>query len=118
VRLRSSARDQVHAVLAKYGIPVPCSDLSGAFGLAWLDGLDLPQPYAGKVTSLRQLTGWLTSEVGMLEEVTADFLGDWPPYRAVPALPGIGPVLGRSRSPRSATSPGSPAPATCAAGRG
>jgi hypothetical protein len=37
----------VHAVLAKLGIPVPCSDLFGAFGLAWLDALDLPQPYAG-----------------------------------------------------------------------
>jgi transposase len=94
VRLRSSAKDQVHAVLAKLGIAVPCSDLFGSFGLAWLDGLGLPQPYAGKVTSLRQLTAWLTSEVTMLEEVTADFLGDWPPYRAVLALPGIGPVLG------------------------
>jgi transposase len=35
VRMRSSAKDQVHAVLAKLGIPVPCSDLFGAFGLAW-----------------------------------------------------------------------------------
>ena len=33
VRMRSSAKDQVHAVLAKLGIPVPCSDLFGAFGL-------------------------------------------------------------------------------------
>jgi transposase len=56
-------------------------------------GLHLPQPYAGKVTSLRQLTGWLTSEISMLEEVIADFLGNWPPYRAVQQLPGIGPVL-------------------------
>src|SRR5690348_679120 len=93
VRLRSSAKDQVHAVLAKLGIPVPCSDLFGAYGSAWLDGLDLPQPYAGKVASLRQLAGWLTSEITMLEEVIADFLGDWPPYRAVRALPGLGPVL-------------------------
>ena len=29
----------------------------------------------------------------MLEEVIAGFLGDWPPYRAVRRLPGIGPVL-------------------------
>jgi len=93
VRMRSSAKDQVHAVLAKLGIPVPCSDLFGAFGLAWLDGLRLPQPYGGKVTSLRQLTGWLTAEVSMLDEVIADFLGDWPPYQAVLRLPGIGPVL-------------------------
>jgi hypothetical protein len=92
VRARSSAKDQVHAVLAKPGIPVPCPDLFGAFGPAWLDGLRLPQPYGGKVTSLRQLAGWLTSEVGMLDEVIADFLGDWPPCQAVLKLPGIGPV--------------------------
>jgi transposase len=93
VQLRSSAKDQVHAVLAKLGIPVPCTDMFGAYGSAWLDGLRLPQPYAGKVTSLRQLIGWLTAEVSMLDEVIADFLGDWPPYQAVLRLPGIGPVL-------------------------
>jgi len=63
VRLRSSAKDRVHAVLAKPGIAVPCSGLSGGFGSAWLDGLGLPQPYAGKTGSLRRLTGWLTSEI-------------------------------------------------------
>jgi hypothetical protein len=91
--MRSSAKDQVHAVLAKLGICVPCSDLFGAFGLAWLDGLRLPQPYAGKAGSLRQLIAWLTAEVGMLDEVIADFLGGYPPYQAVLRLPGIGPVL-------------------------
>src|SRR6266576_4779750 len=52
VGLRSSCKDQVHAVLAKLGIAVTCSDLFGAWGSAWMDGLRLPQPYAGKVTSL------------------------------------------------------------------
>ena len=94
VRLRSSAKDQVHAVLAKLGIPVPCSDLFGAYGSAWLDGLRLPQPYAGKVASLRQLIGWLSSEITMLDEVIADLLGAYPPYLAVLRLPGLGPVLG------------------------
>ena len=41
VRLRSSGKDQVHAVLAKLGIPVSCSDLFGTWGAAWLDGLRL-----------------------------------------------------------------------------
>jgi transposase len=94
VRLRSSGKDQVHAVLAKLGIPVPCSDLFGSFGPAWLDGLRLPQPYAGKVASLRQLIGWLSSEVAMLDEVVSGFLGAYPPYQAVLRLPGIGPVPG------------------------
>jgi transposase len=94
VRLRSSCKDQVHAVLAKLGIPVACSDLFGAWGTAWLDELALPQPYAGKVTSLRQLLAWLSGEISMLDTVIADLLGRYPPYWAVQQLPGIGPVLG------------------------
>src|SRR5438132_858025 len=93
VRMRSSGKEQVHAVLAKLGIPVTCSDLFGSWGSAWLDGLDLPQPYAGKVASLRELIGWLSAEIGLLDAVITDLLGDWPPYHAVRALPGLGPVL-------------------------
>jgi hypothetical protein len=50
-----ACKDQVHAVLAKLGIPVTCSDIFGKAGSAWLDGLGLPQPYAGKVTSLQMM---------------------------------------------------------------
>ncbi len=80
-------------MLAKLGIPVTCSDLFGAWGSAWLDGLDLPQPYAGKVASLRELTGWLTTEISLLDAVIADLLGSCRPYHAVRALPRLGPVL-------------------------
>ena len=41
VRSRTSAKDQVHAVLAKLGIPVTCSDIFGVWGNRWLDGLPL-----------------------------------------------------------------------------
>jgi transposase len=93
VRMRSSGKEQVHAVLAKLGIAVTCSDLFGAWGSAWLDRLRLPQPYAGKVASLRELIGWLTTEIGLLDAVIADLLGSYQPYHAVRALPGLGPVL-------------------------
>ncbi len=93
VRLRTSCKDQVHAVLAKLGIPVTHSDLFGTGGQAWLDGLKLPQPYAGKVTSLRQLTGELTTEITMLGDVISDLLAGDRGYQVIQQLPGIGPVL-------------------------
>jgi transposase len=93
VHLRTSCKDQVHAVLAKLGVPVTCSDVFGTAGSAWLDGLGLPQPYAGKVTSLRQLTGELTTEITMLSEVIADLLAGDRGYQVIQQLPGIGPVL-------------------------
>ena len=74
VGLRSSCKDQVHAVLAKLGIAVTCSDLFGAWGTAWLDGLRLLQPYAGKVASLRQLAGELGAEIALLDKVLGDLL--------------------------------------------
>jgi transposase len=95
VRLRTSCKDQVHAVLAKLGIPVTCSDIFGVWGSTWLDGLELelPQPYAGKVASLRALAAELTDEITMLEAAIADLLACHDGYHAVRALPGIGPVL-------------------------
>ena len=93
VHLRTSCKDQVHGVLAKLGIPVTCSDIFGVAGSAWLDGLRLPQPYAGKVTSLRQLTGELSAEIAMLSAVIGDLLAGDRGYQVIRQLPGIGPVL-------------------------
>jgi transposase len=93
VRLRASCKDQVHAVLAKLGIPVTCSDLFGVWGNTWLDGLALPQPYAGKTASLRQLISGLGNEITVLDTVIASLLEHHDGYHAIQALPGIGPVL-------------------------
>jgi transposase len=94
VRLRTSCKDQVHAILAKLGIPVTCSDIFGVWGSTWLDGLALPQPYAGKMASLRKICAVLAGEIALLEAVIAGLLEHHQGYRAVRALPGIGPVLG------------------------
>ncbi len=93
VHLRTSCKDQVHGVLAKLGVPVTCSDIFGTAGSAWLDGLGLPQPYAGKVTSLRHLAGELTTEITMLSQVIASLLAGDRGYQVIQQLPGIGPVL-------------------------
>ena len=93
VGLRTSCKDQVHGVLAKLGVPVTCTDIFGTAGSAWLDGLGLPQPYGGKVTSLRHLAGELTGEITMLSDVIADLLAHHRGYQVIQQLPGIGPVL-------------------------
>jgi transposase len=93
VQRLSGFKEQVHAVLAKLGIAVTCSDLFGVWGNAWLDSLALPQPYAGKVASLRRLAGELDTEITILNAVIADLLEHHDGYHAIQALPGIGPVL-------------------------
>src|SRR5215469_6284960 len=94
VRTRTSCKDQVHAILAKLGIAVTCTDIFGVWGNMWLDGLALPQPYAGKMASLRKICALLAAEIAALETVIAGLLADHKGYQAVRALPGIGPVLG------------------------
>jgi transposase len=61
---RTSRKDQVHAVLARCGIPVTHPDISGRGGGIWLDQLVLPAPYAGKVASLRALGAVICAEIG------------------------------------------------------
>ena len=93
VGLRTSCKDQVHGVLAKLGVPAGCTDIFGVAGSAWLDQLGLPQPYAGKMASLRHLAGELTAEITMLSEVIASLLAGHRGYQVIQQLPGIGPVL-------------------------
>jgi len=93
VKARTSVKDQVHGVLAKLGIPVTHSDIFGVHGQAWLDELKVPQPYAGKVASLRQLAGELSAEITLLDTVLGDLLAGHEGYAAIQQLPGIGPVL-------------------------
>jgi transposase len=94
VRLRTSCKDQVHAILAKLGVPVTCAGIFGVWGSTWLDGLELPQPYAGKMASLRKICAVLGDEITLLEAVIAGLLNDDQGYQAIRALPGVGPVLG------------------------
>jgi transposase len=92
--MRTSCKDQVHAILAKLGIPVTCSGIFGVWGSTWLDGLALPQPFAGKMVSLRKACALLADEIALLDTAIAALLAHHRGYPAVRVLPGIGPVLG------------------------
>jgi transposase len=93
VALRSGLKSQVHAVLAKCGIAVRMSDVFDAGGTLFLDGLDLPGEYGARVASLRRLIDMLTFEIDTAGRRIQARLCQHDGWRAIQALPGVGPVL-------------------------
>src|SRR5262245_2429514 len=93
VALRSGPKAQVHAVLAKEGVAVPMSDLFGVAGQALLDTVPLGRSYTIRVESLRDLIGVYTREVAMLEGEINRALAGHVGFKAIQAIPGVGPVL-------------------------
>jgi len=93
VAQRSGLKASVHAVLAKQGVHVPMSDLFGAGGTKMLDELALDASYHARVVSLRRLIDAFTFEIDVLARRTGAQLTAHPGFRAVQAIPGVGPVL-------------------------
>ena len=93
VGLRSHCKAEVHAVLAKCGIQVSLTDLFGVAGNDLLDRLQLPAPYAARVSSLRRLLEDLDFEIDLFTGLVRGRLARDPGYVAVQQIPGIGPVL-------------------------
>ena len=94
VALRSGLKAQVHSVLAKQGVHVPVSDLFGVGGQKLLDELGLDAPFQARVLSLRRLIDAFTFEIDVLAKRIAGQLARHPGFRAIQAIPGVGPVLG------------------------
>lgn len=94
VALRSGLKAQIHAVLAKEGVRVPMSDLFGRAGQVLLDQCHLGHVYAIRVESLRDLIEVYDREIEMLHDHIAQRLDGHLGYRAIQAIPGVGPVLG------------------------
>jgi transposase len=94
VGLRSHAKAEVHAVLAKCGVQVLMSDLFGVAGTTLLNELDLPAPYAARIGSLRRLMDLLDVDIDLFAGLIRARLATDAGYTAVRTIPGIGAVLG------------------------
>jgi transposase len=93
-RHRTSAKAQIHGVMAKNGILPVVGELWGPIGQAQLDGLDLPEAYALRLDSLRQLLAHHEREITKIDAQLHHRLKGDPGYRALVRLPGVGKVLG------------------------
>jgi transposase len=93
VALRSGLKAQVHAVLAKAGVLIVAADLFGMTARKHLERTPLSGVYAQKVSSLLHLIDTFDAEEAALTARIATELRHHDGYRAIQALPGVGPVL-------------------------
>src|SRR3954469_4446806 len=91
---RTALKNRIHATLMAFGHPCPVSDLFGAAGRRLLEGLALPEPWAGDVAPALRLMDVLD---GGVADCAAAPPREGADHRYVPTLmtaPGIGWVLG------------------------
>lgn len=92
-RHRTALKQRVHATLMTHGRPCPVSDLFGVRGRELLEGLSLPEPWAGSVVASLRLIDDLEREIAAIEGELRELGAD---HRYVPLLttiPGIAWVL-------------------------
>jgi transposase len=92
VALRTSAKAQVHAVMAKCGVLPALGDMFGPGGQVLLDKMELPQPYRYRVDSLRRLIEVFDDEIDIAENQLHKRLKGNRGYWAVQAVHGVGRV--------------------------
>ena len=115
---RTSAKAQIHGVMAKNGILPVVGELWGPTGQAQLDRLELPEAYAMRLESLRNLLDVYEREIAELDaHIHAELKAD-PGYRPSWPCPGWARSSPPSSWPRSATSAASTRPRSSAAGPG
>ena len=94
VGLRSSLKNQIHAVLAAAGVAVPMSDLFGPGGQQLLAGTRLAVESRSRVDSLLRVIEVLDFEIDTFARLVTNRLRADPGYAAIQQIPGVGPLLG------------------------
>jgi transposase len=94
VGLRSSLKNQIHAVLAAAGVQVLMSDLFGPGGRQLLAGTRLAVESRSRVDSLLRVIEGLDFEIDTFARLVTNRLRADPGYGAIQQIPGVGPLLG------------------------
>jgi transposase len=90
VALRTSAKAQIHAVMAKLGILPTMTDMFGPTGQVLLDEMPFEGAYGIRVESLRDLLEIYGRELAVVERAVHARLAGHAGYQAIQALNGVG----------------------------
>jgi len=93
VKLATSTKAGVRALLAKHGIRLAATDLDGDAATEQLAAMSLPGTYAIRLAAQRRLMLVLAEEVAATEMELASRLRHHPGYCRLLTIKGIGPVL-------------------------
>ena len=91
--LRTSAKAQIHAVMAKEGILPTLDDMFGPGGRALIDQMPFEGAYRLRVDSLLKLLDHYAGELVVVEAELAARLAGHKGYEAIQAIKGIGPIM-------------------------
>ena len=92
--LRTSAKAQIHAVMAKHGFLPELDDMFGPGGQRLFDKMGFEGVYALRVESLRDLLEIYNRELTMVERQMRHMFNDHAGYQAIQAITGVGPGHG------------------------
>ena len=91
--LRTSAKAQIHAVMAKHGYLPELDDMFGPGGQVLLDKMSFEGVYGLRVESLRDLLEVYNRELAMVEREMRKMFKGHAGYKAIQAITGVGPVM-------------------------
>jgi transposase len=94
VRHRTALKNRVHSSLITWGVSVPMTDLFGAGGREYLEGLGLPAAWSETVATTLVVIDHLDTQIGDYGRRLAAAAQAVPEVGLLQSAPGIGPILG------------------------
>jgi transposase len=89
VRIQTRLKNIIHSTLGKLNIPTPFSDLFGKRGRAFLDRLDLREPYQTELRSALRILDAVETEVNLMRDEIRKTLNENPLAELLQTAPGI-----------------------------
>jgi transposase len=112
VRLRTSAKNRVFGLLTQWGLSIPLRRLRQADAMELLRARGVPEVWRRSVAEALEVIELLDKRIAPLDQELGPLARADRRVCLLLMIPGVGPVLGLTIAPRSATSPASLVPAS------